>query len=185
MHKNRGFTLIELLVVIAIIGILASIILASLSNAKTQARDAKRLSDIKEIQLALELYYDANTTYPTKISAANLVTPGYISVIPSDPSASGACVNDNSSDIGNCYAYTPLCVSGALTQPVGYHLGATLEIHGNSAMNSAADVQGNPPPEPGTGLVACTSAANADFNGGTAASCKGDAWGSVCYDVHS
>ena len=78
---SRGFTLVELLVVIAIIGILASIILSSLGSAKAQARDARRISDIKEIQLALELYYDANNVFPNKISVANLVTPGYISVI--------------------------------------------------------------------------------------------------------
>ena len=61
--NNKGFTLIELLVVIAIIGILSSVVLASLNSARTKARDARRIADIKQIQLALELFYDANRYY--------------------------------------------------------------------------------------------------------------------------
>jgi prepilin-type N-terminal cleavage/methylation domain-containing protein len=63
--NNKGFTLIELLVVVAIIGILATIILSSLSSARESARDAKRLSDVKTIQTALEMYAnDNNGRYP-------------------------------------------------------------------------------------------------------------------------
>lgn len=61
---SSGFTLIELLVVIAIIGILSSIVLASLNSARSKARDVRRMSDIGQLQLALEFYYDANGTYP-------------------------------------------------------------------------------------------------------------------------
>src|SRR4030066_73924 len=53
--KNKGFTLIELLVVIAIIGILSSVVLASLSTAREKSRDAKRISDIGQIQLGIDL----------------------------------------------------------------------------------------------------------------------------------
>jgi type II secretion system protein G len=61
---NTGFTLIELLVVIAIIGILASVILASLNTARSKARDSKRISDLQELQKALEMYYFDYGTYP-------------------------------------------------------------------------------------------------------------------------
>ena len=66
-NKGRflaGFTLVELLVTIAIIGILSAVVLTSMSGARNQAKDGRRVSDIKQIQLALELYYDINKTYP-------------------------------------------------------------------------------------------------------------------------
>ncbi len=66
MKTNRptGFTLIELLVVIAIIGILSSVVMASLNTARAKARDAARVAQAKEIAKALELYYAANGAYP-------------------------------------------------------------------------------------------------------------------------
>jgi len=69
MTKQKGFTLIELLVVIAIIGLLASIVMVSLNSARTKARDAKRISDFKQIQTALEMFYDQVGKYPQ--------SPGY------------------------------------------------------------------------------------------------------------
>ena len=60
----KGFTLIELLVVVAIIGILASVVLASIQTARAKGRDARRVSDIREITNALSLYYSDNGSYP-------------------------------------------------------------------------------------------------------------------------
>ncbi len=56
MRERRGFTLIELLVVIAIIGILASIVLVSLGQARAKARDSIRVQNLKQVALALEMY---------------------------------------------------------------------------------------------------------------------------------
>lgn len=73
-NLKSGFTLIELLVVIAIIGILASIVLGSLNSARQKARDARRVADIKSIQLALEFFYDTCGGYPVQDTAGVLST---------------------------------------------------------------------------------------------------------------
>jgi type II secretion system protein G len=103
MMKKRGFTLIELLVVIAIIGLLATLAVVAFGNARKKARDAKRLSDMTQIQKALELYKDDNGRYPaiTGDSCCNgwdqgpcagdpfinsLVTAGFMGSVPTDPS---------------------------------------------------------------------------------------------------
>lgn len=61
--KNRGFTLIELLVVIAIIGILASVVLASLNSSRGKAVDAAKVAQVEEVIKALEIYNIDNGHY--------------------------------------------------------------------------------------------------------------------------
>lgn len=86
--SQRGFTLIELMMVIAIIGLLASITLTSVATVRNKARDTRRVTDVKQLAGAVELYRLANGTYPVA-SVPTLSIPGisptYVSSIPSAP----------------------------------------------------------------------------------------------------
>ncbi|MDQ5927667.1 MAG: ral secretion pathway protein [Patescibacteria group bacterium] len=109
-NTKKGFTLIELLVVIAIIGILSSVVLASLNTARAKSRDARRLADLQQIKLAAELFFDANSSeYPADIYAASgSLSPDYIGSVPLDP-------------LGDEYAYE------LASSSTDYCLGAYLE----------------------------------------------------------
>ncbi|MFH1047092.1 MAG: type II secretion system protein [Patescibacteria group bacterium] len=69
----QGFTLVELLVVIAIIGLLSTMAMVGLSGARQKARDTKRLADVRQIMISLELYNNDFNGYPIE---ANPVTLG-------------------------------------------------------------------------------------------------------------
>ena len=72
MHNNRsrGFTFIELLVVIAIIGILSSVVLASLNTARSKGNDAAIKSNLSTILTQSAIYFDTNMNYGTNAAAA-------------------------------------------------------------------------------------------------------------------
>lgn len=97
LKNKKGFTLIELLVVIAIIGILATIVLVSLNTARVKARDTRRLSDMQQLSLAMEMYYDKyNSVYYDGTDFSSYVTAlqsaTLIGATPVDPSNSGSQV---------------------------------------------------------------------------------------------
>lgn len=75
--KRKGFTLIELLVVIAIIGLLSTLAVVALGSAREKARDSKRLSDLKQVQTALEMYYTDQNAYPTAATGVTLGSGSY------------------------------------------------------------------------------------------------------------
>jgi general secretion pathway protein G len=134
MNKNKfkAFTLIELLVVIAIIGILTTIAVIALNNARAKARDAKRIADVKQIQTALELFFNDMNRYPTAIeftsgsiySTSTLGTTTYMATIPNAPTPpDSGCTSDS-----NAYAYSQIdnganyaldfCLGGNVAQVV-------------------------------------------------------------------
>ena len=127
--RQKGFTLIELLVVIAIIGILATIVLVSLNTARQKARDVRRVSDMRQVALALEMYYDDHTStgYPgtngsnqwTAMDTA-LEGGGYMSSVPTDPGT-------------GTYEYW------VAADKQSYVLNATLEDGNNQALNDDLD----------------------------------------------
>lgn len=174
-----GFTLIELLVVIAIIGLLASIVLASLNSARTKSRDARRLGDLKQIQVALEFYFDSstgNSNYPLAttgvtncsatiqygLEALSAAGTPFIPAVPRDPSGQ------------TCYKYST-AQSGSRTT---YHLGASLEDPTDVIKNSDKDCND------GSGTSNCPTPTNTTgFNGVDTAACQAGDRGTVCYDV--
>ena len=70
---RKGFTLIELLVVIAIIGILSSIVLASLNTARGKGSDAAAQEEINNIRANAEIFYSIGNTYAGVCGAASVV----------------------------------------------------------------------------------------------------------------
>lgn len=136
---KKGFTLIELLVVIAIIGLLSSVVFASLNSARTKARDARRVADMSEIRKALALFYDEKGCLPQPASNGCitggdsnaggwdyssqgsflpfLVAAGYFSKVPVDP------INNMTGDgsPSGTYSYRYYCYTGG--GQMGLHLG--------------------------------------------------------------
>ncbi|MFA5644630.1 MAG: FISUMP domain-containing protein [Patescibacteria group bacterium] len=106
-NKNlkSAFTLVELLVVIAIIGILATLAIVAIQNTRAKARDTKRIADVKQIQIALELYFNDNGSYPVSTSVTSSIRSAsrvYMEMYPQAPTPpDGDCTESN-----NQYVYT-------------------------------------------------------------------------------
>ncbi len=90
MKKDRGFTLIELLVVIAIIGILSSVVLASLNVARGKGADAATKSNLSNARAQAEVYYDGNSQAYTNLCTATGANPGIGTMLTAAQSSSGA-----------------------------------------------------------------------------------------------
>lgn len=131
MNKKKGFTLIELLVVVAIIGLLATMVAVSLTSARSRARDSRRVSDIRNIENALELYYSAYLNYPQNLDVLlqTATGTGYLQrkTMPTDPQ-------------GNtyCYAYG-IDLTSTLNRVNFYHIGALLENRNSDFLQEDVD----------------------------------------------
>jgi prepilin-type N-terminal cleavage/methylation domain-containing protein len=142
--KRRAFTLVELLVVIAIIGLLSSIAVVSLNSSRINSRDTKRIADLRQIRLALSMYYNENGFYPPSpcgydchgyyssydanwnTSVFAVALSPYLTPLPRDP-INSSCMPW---DVGNCFSYVYGNV-GNTTYPKTYDLSTRLENPSN------------------------------------------------------
>lgn len=140
-NDKKGFTLIEILVVVAIIGILASVVLVGLGPAQKQGRDARRISDLKQVETALQLYFNKCGFYPGGINPDQPCTdrsaPADWTALKEALLGSGIGVNSipcdplDSTCVSNPYLYS--------SDGTSYVLGAQLE-QPNTALDNDVDV---------------------------------------------
>lgn len=153
-NHQHGFTLIELLVVIAIVGLLSTLAVVALNNARKKSRDTKRKADLKQLETALELNYDKHGAY-TQIEnmcsdtsygglggcgaaggtgdwdansdLRDLITDGFMASLPKDP------INNST----YYYSYEPWNAGedGYASAGQAYRLCAVLEAGGNFCIN--------------------------------------------------
>ena len=127
-HSQEGFTLIEILIVVAIIGLLSSIILVGLGSFNARARDTSRITELRQTENGMALYYNKNQRYPDVVgdswtSLTDALVGGGIGVtkVPNDPTS------------GQTYSY------GVSSDGQSYVLAATLEDSGNSQLQKDVD----------------------------------------------
>ncbi len=101
LNKQRGFTLIEMVVVIAVMGILMGLAFQGFTTIQANARDTRRVSDLRNVQTQLELYFARCGHYPTTSACGSLSQP-----------ATGAALSPWATLVGN--STTNL---GLVTQP--------------------------------------------------------------------
>jgi general secretion pathway protein G len=78
-EAEYGFTLIELLIVIIVIGILAAIVVFSLTGVSGQSKTAACTSDAKSVEIAADAYQTKFNTYAPSVAA---LTPSYLKTVP-------------------------------------------------------------------------------------------------------
>lgn len=159
--KTLGFTLIELLVVISIIGFLSTLAIVSLKNAREKARDATRLSDLKQVKNALEFYFNDYRSYPSSAYNGKIGVGGnfdtlmapYLAKTPRDPLGA----SDTPANSIHYYYYdaNQPCNGGEYTT-VAIIFASTMEnIAGNPALICSV---------PWTGAEIATEGASASYN---------------------
>jgi len=78
MHNNKWFTLVELIIVISILAVLTTVAFVSFKWYSQSSRDSVRVSDMKSIETALDLYILKNSKYPKPDDNVNITASGII-----------------------------------------------------------------------------------------------------------
>lgn len=123
--RERGFTLIELLVVIAIIGILASVVLASLNTARTKGREASAKSSFSQARAAAEIAYDSNNS-------------SYAAMCPTD--AAGLAAGTNATTLRESLMNGSQAIAGTALTDATYDRGTVGGTTAAAAPNAVGDV---------------------------------------------
>lgn len=141
---KKGFTLIEILIVVAIIAILTSVVIIGLGPAQRSGRDTRRAADLRQVQNALELYFQRCGFYPGPALTAGDSCPAFAAA--ADYAAMRTSVLGSGLGIANIPATDP---SGraylyGVNSTVGqsYVLGALLDDARSSLLQN--DVDGTP-----------------------------------------
>ena len=101
---HSGFTLLELLIVIAIIGIIATIIIASLGGAQSKAKDSKALSQLSSMRTQAELFRSTHGSYGPNTTSCDLPDAAGTLFDPAVSDSLGALINGLPSGYaGSCY----------------------------------------------------------------------------------
>ena len=132
LQTSFGFTLVELLVVVSIMSVLMAIVVGNFSNTRKVARDARRISDMKRLQLALATYFSVNISrqYPIADNlSTSLVGGGYIDSMPTDPSTNQPYIYMGIGSNGKCN---------------NYYIAATLEDPSSKYLKDSATFNNNP-----------------------------------------
>jgi prepilin-type N-terminal cleavage/methylation domain-containing protein len=133
-NLKKGFTLIELLVVVAIIGILASVVLASLNSARAKGADAATKANLSNIRAQAELFFDTNNHYgatgQTTVAACPTTGTTIFNTDATIKNAIAAAKNSSGSD--------PFCGSTPGTTATSWAIHAPLKATaGNWCVDSA------------------------------------------------
>ena len=121
-NLKKGFTLIELLVVVAIIGILASVVLASLNTARTKGADAAVKANLANTRAQAEIFYDAAGVYTGVCAVASgTINAGVLAAVQAtNPSGSVAINAVQTATNGSCNAAAQTCTAQAPLKSSGH-----------------------------------------------------------------